>query len=124
MKRICVWALAGLLLAACGDDEKKSKDATQQCKDLINAFCDRVTSCAVAADILDDEYPAADVKADCQENGRDELNCETADAISEGYDDCLSDAKTAGCAASNAALIDGREPLAPTSCQGVILYDP
>jgi len=149
MRRIGGWALAGLLLTACGDDGKKStadacedmtgtdrttcereearKDAVAKCNNLINTFCDRVTSCAEDDDLLDDaSYSAAELKMDCSETIGDALRCDTAVDVGDGYDDCLADAKTFSCEESNDALLSDNPSVAgpPDSCKQQILFPP
>jgi hypothetical protein len=123
MSRIGVWALAGLLLVACGDDDD-GKSPKQQCEDLINTFCDRATSCAVDADILEESYSPAELKVDCREAIDAELGCDDADEIGDNYSECLSDLRTFSCDLSNEALLQDMPSFAapPTSCDGAILF--
>lgn len=122
MRRIGLWAFAGLLATACGDDDG-DKSPVQKCKDLINTFCDRATSCAVEDDILDADYPPAELKADCRETIGDELNCEEADDVGDNYATCLSDLETFSCEMSNDSLVnDDAFAPPPASCDDAILF--
>lgn len=121
MRRMGLWALAGLLATACGDDEDKSP--VQKCKDLINTFCDRATSCAVEDDILDEDYPASELKADCKETIGAALNCDEADDVGDNYSECLSDLKTFSCETSNDSLVnDDAFADPPPSCDDAVLF--
>jgi hypothetical protein len=124
MRRIGLWALAGLLLTACGDDEEKSP--VQKCKDMVNTFCDRVTSCAVDADILDADYPAAELKMDCKEaiDTVGVVPCDEADGVGDNYSECVSDLKAFSCDTSNDSLLQEMPSFAPppASCDDAILF--
>jgi hypothetical protein len=124
MRRLELWALAGLLLTACGDDEE-GKSAPQKCHDLINTFCDRVTHCAVEGDILDEDYAPSELEADCREAVGEALPhpCEEADDVSDDYSECLADVKVFSCEESNDSLLnDDAFAGPPPSCMMSILF--
>jgi hypothetical protein len=125
MRRVELWALAGLLLTACGDDEDERKSAVQKCNDLINTFCGRVRSCAVEDDILEEDYAPAELEADCREAVSDALpqKCDEADDVGDNYSECLSDVKTFSCEESNDSLLNDMAFAGPPpSCMMSILY--
>lgn len=123
MQRFGLWALAALLLTACGDDDD-GKSPVQKCKDLIDTFCERVTSCAVEDDLLDPSYPAGELKTDCREALSDELDCDEAVDVGDNYSECLADLQTFSCEESNSALLDDPPSFAepPDSCGEQILF--
>jgi hypothetical protein len=121
-----VRAAALLLLAACGDDEKddKGESAVKKCNALIAAFCERVTKCAVDADILDETYPASELRMDCDNTIDSVLECASADQVGDSYEQCLSDVKKVSCEVSNTSLLDNEEFASPpASCDDVILFE-
>jgi hypothetical protein len=123
MQRFGVWALAAVLVTACGDDDEE-KTPVEKCKDLINTFCDRVTSCAEDHELLDDSYSPAELETDCKASIEEELDCQAAVDVGDGYAKCLSSVKTFSCEVSNDALLATPAAIAnpPASCMGQILF--
>lgn len=125
MQRFGAWALAAVLVTACGDDDEE-KTPVEKCKDLINTFCDRVTSCAEDHELLDDSYSPAELESDCRDSIQAKLTCQDAVDVGDGYGKCLSDVKAFSCETSNDALRATPPVIAdpPSSCLGQILFPP
>ena len=118
MRAVCAVCL---LLAACGDEEKKS--AKDKCETLVDTFCETVTSCAEDADLLDPDYPARELLADCKQTVGEGAHCEDAKEVSNRYDACLSAAsEQLDCDESNDSLLFEDTFAVPAQCQGVIKY--
>ncbi|HEX6242354.1 MAG TPA: hypothetical protein VFZ61_15690 [Polyangiales bacterium] len=118
MRAVCA---LGLLLAACGDDEKKS--ATSKCETLVDTFCETVTSCAEDADLLDPGYSPRELLADCKDVVGDGAHCEDAKEVTSRYDACLSAAsERLDCDESNDSLLFEDTFAIPVQCEGVVRY--
>ncbi len=91
-------------LVSCGEDDD-GPNATQLCKDMANAVCDRLYDCFSSDDLAAVGYPAT--SSGCKSQFQAELGCDAAQSndLCEGNesfhsseaDKCISQTKTASC---------------------------
>lgn len=110
-----------LLAGACNDEHKNN--ARAKCETLVDTFCETVTGCADDADLLDPDYPARELLADCKETVGRGAHCEDAKTVTTRYERCLSAASDGlDCDESNDSLLYEDSFAVPAQCEGVIQY--
>jgi hypothetical protein len=113
---ICVAILLGLTIVGCGFEEDcqvKASDgkkydcddnAELKCENLIQTYCNRYAECS-----------ALTSESSCLSQASSALSCSSAVAITNSYDDCISDIQNYSC---NQITND-----IPYSCKGTILAE-
>ena len=119
MKRLHL--MLGCVCLLCGCPSGSSSNPRGRCQTVITTACTRIASCAEKADLLDEDYPASELRSDCETEIGAELDCSHAEGVSEDYDDCLADLRAQDCDESNDALRRDKLPPPPDSCNDVIL---
>ncbi|HVZ72613.1 MAG TPA: hypothetical protein VHJ20_09580 [Polyangia bacterium] len=107
MKRIGGVLLFGLLVS-CGGSS--GTDAPEKCDALVDRVCARAISCA----------NDGTTQAECVAEAKTSLPCAEADAVSDGYDSCMSEVQTSPCS----VLLANDTLNLPATCEGSILFKP
>jgi hypothetical protein len=109
------------MLGGCGGDDD---GAEAKCERLVNTFCKAATECAEDADLLDPDYSAKELLADCKETVGEGAHCDEALDVSSRYDRCLNAAgEGLSCRESNQSLLLEDTFAIPDVCEGVVQYD-
>ena len=85
-------------------------DAPAKCNALVTTICVRVVACA----------NDGRTQAECEASAKTGLPCAQADAISDGYDSCMSEVETSPC---SVLWANGTTNL-PATCRASILFNP
>lgn len=110
LRGISLGALA-VALVSCNEaeDAKPTPQSIAKCETYVAAWCDRQAACF---------QWTADQSAQCRTTTSQMVDCATAVAATENYDNCLSAIAASACAASAAAAQQ------PASCANIIVHAP
>ena len=104
MCRVIGLVLVGMVLS-CGGE---SNDAPEKCDALVDRLCERALVCA----------NDGTTQAECVASAKTGLPCAQADAVSDGYDACLSELQSSPCT----VLLANNKLNLPATCRASILF--
>ena len=115
-RRTIIGASIVLLVSyGCSSDDGHA-DPVARCEEFIDAYCEKATSCAVAADPSIDRSAFV---ANCVTGAKQTLACAKAVSVGASYSQCLEDVRTMTCTPFEVFAQTGTSPL-PANCKGVI----
>ena len=93
------------IAVSCGGD---AGDAPAKCDNLVTRFCQRAIAC------VND----GTTQAECVAVAKTTLPCAQADAVSDGYNACMSELQASPCS----VLVANDTVNLPATCNGTILF--
>jgi hypothetical protein len=94
------------IAVSCGGD---ASNAPAKCDNFVNRLCQRAIACA----------NDGTTQAECVAAAKTTLPCAQADAVSDGYNACMSELQSSPCS----VLITNNTVKLPATCNGTILFE-
>jgi hypothetical protein len=85
-----------------------AKDPPAKCDEVVTRFCARIVACV---------NDGTTTQADCETFTRTELPCSRAESVTDSYDVCASELRTAECSALGSGPFN-----LPASCRAAFVF--